>query len=91
MHDNPHELSNFRQYCKENVSQSFQHNLDFIDCHVPQLIRMELQTAFNPKVINESFKNAKNIAEKCSLLADSDTFQKLLANASSVLFAKAHK
>ena len=41
---------------KEEVSQSFQHDLDFIDYRVPQSMRMELQTAFSPNVINESFK-----------------------------------
>ncbi|WP_420973760.1 helix-turn-helix domain-containing protein [Bacillus thuringiensis] len=80
---------------KESVAQSFQHNLDFIDYRVPQSMRMELQTAFDPKVINESFKNAINIAKKAAkkfnLLADTDLFHNLLANASSVLVSKTHK
>ncbi|MDA2634524.1 helix-turn-helix domain-containing protein [Bacillus cereus] len=80
---------------KESVAQSFQHNLDFIDYRVPQFMRMELQTAFDPKVINESFKNAINIAKKAAkkfnLLADTDVFHNLLANASSVLVSKTHK
>ena len=49
---------------KEDVSQSFQHDIDFIDYRVPQSMRMKLQTAFDSKVINESFKNARNIARK---------------------------
>ncbi|HDR8108836.1 TPA: cytosolic protein [Bacillus cereus] len=80
---------------KENVAQSFQQNLDFIDYRVPQSMRMKLQTAFDPKVINESFKNARNIAKKAAkqfnLLADTDIFQNILANASSVLISKTHK
>ncbi|MED3039086.1 helix-turn-helix domain-containing protein [Bacillus tropicus] len=80
---------------KEEVSQSFQHDLDFIDYRVPQSMRMELQTAFSPNVINESFKNARNIAKKAAkqfnLLADTDVFHNLLANASSVLYFKTHK
>ncbi len=80
---------------KEEVSQSFQHDLDFIDYRVPQSMRMELQTAFSPNVINESFKNARNIAKKAAkqfnLLADTDVFHTLLANASSVLYFKTHK
>ncbi|WP_410993200.1 cytosolic protein [Bacillus cereus] len=80
---------------KENVSQPFQHDLDFIDYRVPQSMRMELQTAFSSNVINESFKNAKNIARKAakkfSLLADTGVFNNLLANASAILFSKTHK
>ncbi|MGX5631980.1 helix-turn-helix domain-containing protein [Bacillus thuringiensis] len=80
---------------KEEVPQSFQHDLDFIDYRVPQSMRMELQTAFSSNVINESFKNAKNIARKAAkkfnLLADTGVFNNLLANASSVLFSKMHK
>ncbi|PFB36443.1 cytosolic protein, partial [Bacillus thuringiensis] len=80
---------------KENVAQSFQQNLDFIDYRVPQSMRMKLQTAFDSKVINESFKNARNIAKKaakkCSLLADTNIFHNLLANASAILFSKTHK
>ncbi|WP_144488937.1 helix-turn-helix domain-containing protein [Bacillus thuringiensis] len=80
---------------KEEVSQSFQHDLDFIDYRVPQSMRMELQTAFSSNVINESFKNARNIARKAAkkfnLLADTDVFHNILANASSVLYFKTHK
>ncbi|MGX5632935.1 cytosolic protein [Bacillus thuringiensis] len=80
---------------KGDVSQSFQHDLDFIDYRVPQSMRMKLQTAFDPKVINESFKNARNIAKKAAkqfnLLADTDIFHNILANASSVLISKTHK
>ncbi|EOO36959.1 hypothetical protein IIU_01562 [Bacillus cereus VD133] len=80
---------------KEEVSQSFQHDLDFIDYRVPQSMRMELQTAFDPTIINESFKNARNIAQKAAkqfnLLADTDVFHNLLANASSALYSKTHK
>ncbi|MGE6617250.1 helix-turn-helix domain-containing protein [Bacillus mycoides] len=80
---------------KQEVSHSFQHDLDFIDYRVPQSMRMELQTAFDPKVINESFKNARNIVKKAAkqfnLLADTDVFHNLLANASSVLYSKTHK
>ncbi|WP_242266281.1 MULTISPECIES: cytosolic protein [unclassified Bacillus cereus group] len=80
---------------KEDVSQSFQKDIDFIDYRVPQSMRMKLQTAFDSKVINESFKNAKNIARKAAkkfnLLADTDIFHNLLANASFVLFSKTHK
>ncbi|PFB52556.1 cytosolic protein, partial [Bacillus thuringiensis] len=80
---------------KEDVAQFFQHDVDFIDYRVPQSMRIKLQTAFDSKVINESFKNARNIAKKaakkCSLLADTDIFHNLLANASSVLFSKTHE
>ncbi|MGG0258160.1 helix-turn-helix domain-containing protein [Bacillus mycoides] len=80
---------------KEDVSPSFQHDLDFIDYRVPQSMRMKLATAFESTVINESFKNARNIAKKAAkkftLLADTDVFHTLLANASSVLFSKTHK
>ncbi|HHL0970350.1 cytosolic protein [Bacillus cereus] len=80
---------------KENVAQSFQQDVDFIDYRVPQSMRMKLQTAFDPKVINESFKNARNIAKKAAkqfnLLADTDVFHNILANASSVLISKTHK
>ncbi|PEQ08695.1 helix-turn-helix domain-containing protein [Bacillus toyonensis] len=80
---------------KEDVTPSFQSDSDFIDYHIPQSMRMKLQHAFDAKVINESFKNAKNIArkaaKKCSLLADTDVFHNLLANASSILFAKTHE
>ncbi|MED3079339.1 HTH domain-containing protein [Bacillus wiedmannii] len=80
---------------KENVAQSFQQNSDFINYRVPQSMRMKLQTAFDPKVINESFKNARNIAKKAAkqfnLLADTDIFHNILANASSVLISKTHK
>ena len=49
---------------KEDVAQSFQHNVNFIDYRVPQSMRVKLQTAFDSKVINESFNNARNIAKK---------------------------
>ncbi|MEK4675462.1 MULTISPECIES: helix-turn-helix domain-containing protein [Bacillus] len=79
---------------KEDVSQPIQHDVDFIDYRVPPSMRGKLGHAFDSKVINESFKNAKNIAQKatkkCSLLADTDIFHNLLANASSVLFSKMH-
>lgn len=58
-------------------------------------MRIELQTAFEPKVINESFKNARNIvnktANKFNLLAETDIFHNFLTNASSVLFSKTHE
>ncbi|HDR5267528.1 HTH domain-containing protein [Bacillus thuringiensis] len=80
---------------KEEVSQSFQHDLDFIDYRVPQSMRMKLATAFESHVINESFQNAINIAKKavkkCSLLSDKDVFNNILANASVALFSKAHE
>ncbi|AOM13790.1 helix-turn-helix domain-containing protein [Bacillus thuringiensis] len=80
---------------KEDVAQSFQQDVDFIDYRVPQSMRLELQTAFDPKVINESFKNARNIAKKAAkqfnILADTDIFHNILANASSVLLSKTHK
>ncbi|MHB0803603.1 cytosolic protein [Bacillus thuringiensis] len=80
---------------KEDVAQFFQHDVDFIDYRVPQSMRMKLQTAFDSKVINESFKNAKNIVRKATkkfnLLADTDVFHNILANASSVLISKTHK
>ncbi|PGY50797.1 helix-turn-helix domain-containing protein, partial [Bacillus thuringiensis] len=80
---------------KEDVSQSIQQNVDFIDYRVPQSMRMKLHTAFDPNVINESFKNARNIAKKASkqfhLLADTGVFHNLLANASSALFSKTHE
>ncbi|MGR5978100.1 helix-turn-helix domain-containing protein [Bacillus cereus] len=80
---------------KEDVSQSFQQDVNFIDYRVPQSMRMKLQTAFDSKVINESFKNARNIARKAAkkfnLLADTDVFHNILANASSVLISKTHK
>ncbi|MEW4150988.1 helix-turn-helix domain-containing protein [Bacillus thuringiensis] len=80
---------------KEDVSQSFQHDVDFIDYRVPQSMRMKLQTAFDSKVINESFKNARNIARKAAkkfnLLADTDVFHNILANASAILFSKTHE
>ncbi|MBJ8026126.1 cytosolic protein, partial [Bacillus cereus] len=56
---------------------------------------MKLQTAFDSKMINESFKNARNIAKKaakkCSLLADTAIFHNLLTNASAILFSKTHE
>ncbi|MEH7149573.1 helix-turn-helix domain-containing protein [Bacillus thuringiensis] len=78
-----------------NEFQSTVNDNDFIDYRVPQSMRMKLQTAFDSKVINESFKNARNIARKAAkkfnLLADTDIFHNLLANASAILFAKTHK
>ncbi|HEQ3527917.1 TPA: cytosolic protein [Bacillus cereus] len=80
---------------KEDAAQPFQQELDFIDYRVPQSMRLELQTAFDPKVINESFKNARNIAKKAAkqfnLLADTDIFHSILANASSVLISKTYQ
>ncbi|CUB59448.1 hypothetical protein BN2127_JRS10_04961 [Bacillus subtilis] len=80
---------------KEDVLQSFQKDVDFIDYRVPQSMRMKLQTAFDSKVINESFKNARNIARKAAkkfnLLADTDVFHNILANASAILFSKTHE
>ncbi|MED1381797.1 cytosolic protein [Bacillus mycoides] len=80
---------------KEDVTPSFQHDLDFIDYRVPHSMRMKLATAFESNIINESFQNALNIAKKAakklSLLADTDVFHNLLANASSVLYSKTHK
>ncbi|PGY48062.1 cytosolic protein [Bacillus thuringiensis] len=80
---------------KEDVAQFFQHDVDFIDYRVPQSMRMKLQTAFDSKVINESFKNARNIARKAAkkfnLLADTDIFHNILANASAILFSKTYK
>ncbi|CCW04557.1 MULTISPECIES: hypothetical protein [Bacillus] len=80
---------------KEDVAQFFQHDVDFIDYRVPQSMRMKLQTAFDSKVINESFKNARNIARKAAkkfnLLADTDVFHNILANASAILFSKTYK
>ena len=80
---------------QEDVSQSFQHDIDFINYRVPQSVRGKLGHAFDSNVINESFQNARNIArkaaKKCSLLADTDVFHNLLANASAVLFSKTHE
>ncbi|PGL17335.1 cytosolic protein, partial [Bacillus thuringiensis] len=80
---------------KEDVAQFFQHDVDFIDYRVPQSMRIKLQTAFDSKVINESFKNARNIARKAAkkfnLLADTDIFHNILANASAILFSKTYK
>ncbi|MDA2637010.1 helix-turn-helix domain-containing protein [Bacillus cereus] len=80
---------------KEDVLQSSQHDLDFIDYRVPQSMREKLKHAFDSQVINESFKNAQNIAKKatktCRLLADTDVFHNLLANASAILFSKTHE
>jgi len=58
-------------------------------------MRGKLGHTFASKVINESFKNARNIAKKaatkCSLLADTDIFHNFLANASAILFSKTHE
>ncbi|PGS79423.1 cytosolic protein, partial [Bacillus cereus] len=75
--------------------QSLENEHDFIDYRVPQSMRMKLTTAFESNVINESFHNAINIAKKaakkCSLLADKDIFNNILANASAALYAKTQK
>lgn len=80
---------------KESDIQSCENNKDFIDYRVPKSMRMKLATAFSPKIINESFRNALNIAKKaekkCSLLADKDVFNNILANASVALFSKTHE
>ncbi|UIJ67224.1 cytosolic protein [Bacillus cereus] len=80
---------------KGDVSQSFQHDIDFINYRVPQSMRGKLGHAFDSNMINESFQNARNIAKKaakkCSLLADTDIFHNLLANASTILFSKTHE
>ncbi|MHA2896127.1 cytosolic protein [Bacillus cereus] len=80
---------------KEDVSQSYPHDVDFIDYRVPQSMRGILGHAFHSNVINESFRNARNIARKAAkkfnLLADTDIFDSLLAKASSVLFSKTHE
>ncbi|WP_240519816.1 cytosolic protein [Bacillus thuringiensis] len=80
---------------KEDDFQSYVNDNDFIDYRVPQSVRMKLATAFHSKVINESFHNAINIAKKaakkCSLLADTDIFNNILANASVALYAKTHE
>ena len=47
-----------------NEAQSNVNDKDFIDYRVPQSMRMKLATAFDSKVINESFHNAVNIAKK---------------------------
>ncbi|HFK1408932.1 cytosolic protein [Bacillus thuringiensis] len=76
-------------------AQSNVNDNDFIDYRVPQSMLMKLKTAFSSKIINESFRNAINIAKKAAkkfnLLADTDVFHNLLANASSVLFSKTHE
>ncbi|ANS46781.1 DeoR family transcriptional regulator [Bacillus thuringiensis] len=78
-----------------NEAQSNVNDNDFIDYRVPQSMLMKLKTAFSSKIINESFRNAINIAKKAAkklnLLADTDVFHNLLANASSVLFSKTHE
>ena len=51
---------------KEDVSQSYQHDLNFIDYRVPQSMRGILGHAFDSNVINESFRNARNIARKAA-------------------------
>ncbi|PGS59857.1 cytosolic protein, partial [Bacillus cereus] len=75
--------------------QSLENEHDFIDYRVPQSMRITLQTAFDSNIINESFRNSINIAKKatktCSLLADKDIFNNILANASAALYAKTQK
>ncbi|HHL0974418.1 TPA: cytosolic protein [Bacillus cereus] len=85
----------YKDLRKEDVSQSVQQDVDFIDYRVPLSMRMKLQHAFDSHVMTESFQNAVNIAKKaskqCTLLADTTVFHNLLANASSVLVSKTHK
>ncbi|PGS80146.1 cytosolic protein [Bacillus cereus] len=80
---------------KEHESPSTINDKDFIDYRIPTSMRMKLTTAFDSNVVNESFYNAIHIAKKaskkCSLLADTDVFHNLLANASVVLYAKTQK
>ncbi|AHZ49138.1 cytosolic protein [Bacillus thuringiensis] len=80
---------------KSNESQSNVNDNDFIDYRVPQSMRMKLATAFDSKVINESFHNAVNIvkkaAKKFNLLSDKDVFNNIIANASVALFSKTHE
>ncbi|MFJ8529992.1 cytosolic protein [Bacillus sp. NPDC094106] len=80
---------------KEHEIQFHENDKDFIDYRVPKSMRMRLASAFGPKVINESFQNALNITKKaekkCSLLADKDVFNNILANAASTLFSKTHE
>lgn len=75
--------------------QSHENNNDFINYRVPQSMLMKLATAFDSNVINESFSNALNIAnkavKKCSLLSDRTVFNNILANASVALFSKTHE
>ncbi|PEO40324.1 cytosolic protein, partial [Bacillus toyonensis] len=77
---------------KAHEFQSNVNDNDFIDYRVPQSMRMKLATAFDSNVINESFQNAVNIAKKaakkCNLLADTDIFNNILANASVALYTK---
>ncbi|EOO40708.1 hypothetical protein IIU_00588 [Bacillus cereus VD133] len=77
---------------KEDDFLSSENEKDFIDYRVPQSMRMKLATAFESNIINESFHNAINIAKKaakkCSLLADKDVFNNILANASVALYSK---
>ncbi|WP_042891415.1 helix-turn-helix domain-containing protein [Bacillus cereus] len=77
---------------KEDDFLSSENEKDFIDYRVPQSMRMKLSTAFDSKVINESFHNAINIAKKaakkCSLLSDKNVFNNILANASFALYSK---
>ena len=78
-----------------NEAQSNVNDKDFIDYRVPQSMRMKLATAFDSKVINESFHNAVNIAKKFAkkfnLLEDKDVFNNIIANASVALFSKTHE
>ncbi|MES1048728.1 helix-turn-helix domain-containing protein [Bacillus thuringiensis] len=80
---------------KEDDFLSSENEKDFIDYRVPTSMRMKLTTAFESNVINESFQNAVNIAKKaakkCSLLADIDVFNNILANASVVLRKNTHE
>ncbi|EOO34182.1 hypothetical protein IIU_02671 [Bacillus cereus VD133] len=78
-----------------NESQSNVNDNDFIDYRIPQSMRMKLATAFDSKVINESFNNAVNIAKKAAkkfnLLSATDVLNNILANASVALFSKTHE
>ncbi|PYE87254.1 hypothetical protein ATL10_10802 [Bacillus sp. 196mf] len=80
---------------KENDVQYHVNDKDFIDYRVPQSMRIKLKHAFNSKIINESFQNARNIMKKATkkfnLLADTDVFHNLLANASVALYSKTQK
>ncbi|HFK1408839.1 TPA: hypothetical protein ACGXKU_004973 [Bacillus cereus] len=40
---------------KEDVTPSFQHDLDFIDYHILHSMRMDYKPLFSPGVINKPF------------------------------------
>lgn len=79
--------------CIEDVSQSFQSDLDIIDYRLIQSMSMKLTTVFESNVINNSFKSARNIAKKAAkkinFLVNTDILP--LTNASFVLFSKMHE